>query len=165
MTYPGMPNDEACEREQQEARRALFPPTFDPKDAKPHERHNRTRAALLSYKKEAGLDESYITGIKDDNVLKAMLVDIELMIVMQEGERQKAQDQRGICTFGPEYPDHPDRAGIEHNFLASIAGMDIYAGEDTTSYTFIVITGPDGGEYETTNSLRRKMPGFFEFDR
>lgn len=35
----------------------------------------------------------------------------------------------------------------------------------STGYTFIVITGPEGGDYTTTDNLMRMVPGFFDRQR
>jgi hypothetical protein len=135
---------------------SLFGKTYNPKDAKPHERHNRARAALLGYKQEAGLGESYFSGISDRSVLCGMMVDIQLMLVEMEGEHQRHYDDK------IEWPNHPDANGLD--FIASIGGMDIYRGAESTSSTFIVITGADGGEYQTTDNLLR-LTGFFDPSR
>lgn len=141
---------------------SLFGKVFNPKDAKPHERHNRARAALIGYKQEAGLDESYITDISDQSVLCAMLVDIQLMLVEMEGQKQRQHQRWDACPVRREWPNHPDADGIE--FIVSIGGMDIYRGAESTSSTFIVITGADGGEYQTTDNLLR-LTGFFDPSR
>jgi hypothetical protein len=141
---------------------SLFGKVFNPKDAKPHERHNRARAALLAYKQEAGLDESYITGISDRSVLCGMLVDIQLMLVEMERERELQLHVDNDPAYR-EWPNHPDADGLD--FIVSIAAMDIYRGAETTGSTFIVMTGPDGGEYQTTDNLLRMMAGFFRPDR
>jgi hypothetical protein len=139
---------------------SLFPRTFEPKAASVADRWNRARAALLGYKAEAGLDESYITGISDGIVLRAMLVDIQLMIVRREGERERQSYESAGIEYGPRWPNHPDTEGLE--FLATIGFQDIYLGAETTTYSFIVVTGKEGGQYTTTNNLLRLMPGFFD---
>src|SRR4051795_4214493 len=137
--------------------------TFNPKDAKPHERHNRARGALIGYMKEAGLDQSYITGISNASVIRGMLVDLQLMLVEMHGERERMLCESGGIEYSPHFPNHPDAEGLK--FIANIGFQDIYRGAETTGYTFIVITGKEGGEYTTTNNLLRLMPGFFDTER
>ena len=142
----------------------LFPDTFDPKTATVAERWNRARAALLGYKEEANLQECYISGIPDGSVLRGMLVDIQLMLVRMHAERERLSAEAGGIEYGPYWPNHPDTVGLE--FVAQIGFQDIYLGTpDTTSYSFIVITGKEGGQYTTTNNLMRMLPGFFDVER
>jgi hypothetical protein len=139
----------------------LFSKGFDPKDAKPHERHNRALRALTAYKAETGAREW--KGTSDDSVLRGMLVDLQLMIVEREAKRMRQYMASNEMPHEPIFTGHPDAVGLD--FLMSIGGYDVYRGGETTGSTFIVITGDEGGRYTTTDNLMRMVPGFFDKDR
>lgn len=138
-------------------------PNFDPKDAKPHERWNRARAALIAYKAEAGLDENYISGIPDASVLRGMIVDLQLMLIEKHAEHEKSLARAADAHYCPEHGGSPDAEGLD--FIVNIGSYDIYRGGETTGFTFIMIRSDKPGDYITTDHPAVYVRGFFDTQR
>lgn len=150
---------------------------FDATTAKPHERHNRARAALLAYQREAGVEGSIVSGeMSVHSVLAGMMIDTQRMMIRNHGDHAKQMYEHmtnkeipaSAVGAGPAHLDSPD-AIPDKWFLANIGGYDIY---DLGCYSgggaisaFLMIRSEEGGDYITTNFPVNYVHGFFQPDR